>query len=193
MSGCKDVASVYPTRQDKHFQVVFGQKNPALVLKVDAGISEHAAHGNQFFIVYFQYVATLERVAQDFFGVEALTQVDVEDAERVGIIGHSVEEPVDGLPGNDTPLGQRTETYGTRLAGQSFEGLRVGNVIPGHSFFDVVTGHALGIEFHLNGSGGIGNGLYQAVKLLLAEVFENLGTQLVFAHGAHYTAFKAKL
>ena len=41
------------------------------------------------------------------------------------------------------PLGQRTETYGLRLAGQFCRLRREGNMVPSHVFPDVVAGDAL--------------------------------------------------
>ena len=53
----EDVAAIYATRQDQHLQIVFAKQYPAFVLKVDAGIAEHAADRHQFLVVYLEDVA----------------------------------------------------------------------------------------------------------------------------------------
>lgn len=58
----EDIAAVDATSQNEHLQVVFSEKNPAFVLKVDAGITEHTANGDKFLIVYFQNIAASHRV-----------------------------------------------------------------------------------------------------------------------------------
>ena len=52
------------------------------------------------------------------------------------------------------PLGQRTETYGLRLAGQFCRLRREGDMVPCHVFPDVVAGDALFVHFHLYASCG---------------------------------------
>lgn len=83
VTGGEDIASVDSAGQNEHSEVVFAQQNPAFVLKVNARITEHAADGDKLFVVYLQDIAALHRVAEDFFGVESLTEVDVEDNEAV--------------------------------------------------------------------------------------------------------------
>ncbi|CDB11952.1 unknown [Bacteroides sp. CAG:633] len=193
MTGREDVAAIDATGQDKHLQVVLGQQNPALVLQVDAGIAEHTAHGDQFLIINLQNVAAAERIAQNLFRIETLTQVDVEDAQRIGIVGHGVEKTVDGLARHDAALCQRAEADGTRLTGQSFEGLRVGDVVPSHAFLDVIAGHALGIQLYLDGTRGVRHGFDESVQLFLAEVLQNLCAQFVLAYSTHHAALQPEL
>ena len=72
------VAAVDAAGEDEHLQVVFAQKNPTFVVKVDVGITEYAAYGIKFLVIYLKNVAPLHRVAEYLSGVESLTQVDIE-------------------------------------------------------------------------------------------------------------------
>ena len=77
-SRSKHIAAVRAASKNKHFQIVFGKKNPALILQVYTRIAEYTADCHQFFIVYLQNVAAFERLAQYFFRVEVLTEVHKE-------------------------------------------------------------------------------------------------------------------
>ena len=64
----------------------------------------------------------------------------------------------------------RAEADGTRLTGQSFEGLRVGDVVPGHAFLDVIARYTLGVQLYLDGTRGVRHGFDKSVQLFLTEV-----------------------
>ena len=65
-TGREHVTAVDAAREDEHIQFVFANKQPALVFQIDARITEHTTDDNEFFIVDFQYVATLHhRLADD--------------------------------------------------------------------------------------------------------------------------------
>ena len=44
VAGGEDVTAVDAAGEYEHLEVVFAKKDPAFVLKVDSGVSEHAAH-----------------------------------------------------------------------------------------------------------------------------------------------------
>ena len=94
VAGGKDVAAVDTAGEYEHLQIVFSEQYPAFILKIDTGITEHTADSHEFLVVYLQDVASLHRVAEYFFVVESLTEIDVEDNESVIVIRHGVEEAV---------------------------------------------------------------------------------------------------
>ena len=100
----KDIASVRTASQDKHLQVVLRQQNPALVLKVYAGIAEDAADGHQLFIVNLEDVAAAHGLAQNLFRIKTLTEIDVEYLQMALHIWHHVEKTVDGGMAHRTAL-----------------------------------------------------------------------------------------
>ena len=94
------IAAVYTAGKDKHLQIVLAQEELAFVLQVDARIAEDAAYGNQFLIVDLEDVASLDALGDNLLGIEALTEIDIEDFEDSFFLRHVVEEAVDGVAGN---------------------------------------------------------------------------------------------
>ena len=84
--------------------MVFAQDEPAFVGHVEPRITKQAANGNQFFVVYLQDVASFERFEQQFFVIEVLTKVDIEDFKTVFWGG--IEEAVNGVSAHFVALGQ---------------------------------------------------------------------------------------
>ena len=66
------IATVDAASEDEHLEIVFAEKDPAFVLKVDAGISEHSAYSHKLLVIYFKDIATLHGVADDFLVEETL-------------------------------------------------------------------------------------------------------------------------
>ena len=154
------IAAVYTAGKDKHLQIVLAQEEPAFVLQVDARIAEDAAYGNQFLIVDLEDVASLDALGDNLLGIEALTEIDIEDFEDSFFLRHVVEEAVDGVAGNLVTLSQRAEAGCGAVLSQFFQGWGVRNVVPGCSLLDVVARNAVGIERNLNGACRVGYLIY---------------------------------
>ena len=73
--GGKHVRAVYTAGKHEHVKVVLANEQPAFVLHIQARIAEDATNGNQFFVVYLQYVALFERVSDNGFVVKVLPKV----------------------------------------------------------------------------------------------------------------------
>lgn len=56
-------------------------------------------------------------MAYQFLGIELHAQIDVEYAQ--GIVRYCSDELLDGFTRNGVALGERTETYGSGLAGKA--------------------------------------------------------------------------
>lgn len=193
VAGGEDVAAVDSAGQNEHSEVVFAQQNPAFVLKVDAGIAEHATDGDKFFIVDFQDIAALHRVAEDFFGVESLTEVDVEDNEIVGGLRHSVEKAVYRVARNNVALGERAEAYGAGLPGERFEARGVGNIVPGHVLLYIILRDAGWVYLDLDCACGVGNFLDQMIETFRGEILDNLSAEGIVADGTDHSARQPEL
>ena len=134
----KYITAVRSTSQDKHFQIVFGEQNPAFVLQVDARITEDAADGHQLFIVNFQNIATTHRFTKYLLGIESLPKVDVENLQLSLHIGHGIEKTVDGSAAYLAALRQRAETYGARVQSQALQFIGKGDIVPSNTFFYLI-------------------------------------------------------
>ena len=55
----EDVTAISAASEDEHVEVVLAQDEPALVLDVEAGITEHATDEHQFLVVNLQDIAAL--------------------------------------------------------------------------------------------------------------------------------------
>ena len=103
-AGSEDVAAVDTTGEHEHIQIVLAEDEPALVLNVQTGVAEEAAQRDELFIIYLQYIATLQTVADNLLGIEILAEIDVKDLETVA--GRVVEKLVDGITARSAALGQ---------------------------------------------------------------------------------------
>ena len=103
-AGGEDIAAVDTTGEHEHVQIVLAEDEPALVLNVQTGIAEEAAQRDELFIVYLQYIATLQTLADNLLGIEILAEIDVKDLESVA--GRVVEKLVDGITARSAALGQ---------------------------------------------------------------------------------------
>ena len=103
-AGGEDIAAVDTTGEHEHIQIVLAEDEPALVLNVQTGIAEEAAQRDELFIVYLQYIATLQTLADNLLGIEILAEIDIKDLETV--IGSAFEELVDGIAAYLVALGQ---------------------------------------------------------------------------------------
>lgn len=103
-AGSEDIAAVDTTGEHEHVQIVLAEDEPALVLNVQTGIAEEAAQRDELFIIYLQYIATLQTLADNLLGIEILAEIDVENLETVA--GSVVEKLVDGITARIAALGQ---------------------------------------------------------------------------------------
>ena len=133
------------------------------------------------------------RLAERFFGIEALTQVDVKDDQRVVGGGDSVEEAVDGSARNNRALGERAEADCACAFSYCFESGGVGDVVPSDVFFYIILGNPGFVEFDLDGAGRVGNGVDVTFDIAFVELFDDFFSETVFANGADNTAVETKL
>ncbi len=103
-AGSEDIAAVHTTGEHEHVQIVLAEDEPALVLNVQTGVAEEAAQRDELFIVYLQYIATLQTLADNLLGIEILAEIDIKDLETVA--GRVVEKLVDGITACSAALGQ---------------------------------------------------------------------------------------
>ena len=187
------VAAIDAAGEDEHLKIIFSEKDPALVLKVDAGISEHAAYRYQLLVVDLQNVAALHRVAEYLLGIETLTEVNVKYYEAVVIVRHSVEEAVYGIARYHVALGKGAEAYGLCILGKSFEPDGIGYIVPGHILLYFILGNAGGVNLYLHGACGVGHLGQELVEALGCEILHYLPAERVVAYGAHHTRGEAEL
>ena len=187
------ITAVYAAGKDEHLQIILAQEKPAFILQVDARITEDAAYGNQFFIVDFEDIASLDAIGDNFLIIESLTEIDVEDFEDFFSLRHVVEEAIDGVAGNLVALSQRTEAGCGTILCQLFQGWRVGDVVPGCSLLDVVARNAVGIERNLDGACRLGYLVYLIVEMVVVEFLLQFLAQLIIAHCADRTALESEL
>lgn len=193
VAALEDVAAVDAAGEDEQVEVVHLDELLALLFKVGAGEFEEAADDNELFVVYFEDVALAEGGFEDFLRVETLAEVDVEDLEGGVVGGHGVEEAVDGLARNVAALGERAPAYGAGLAGEGGELVGEGDVVPRHAFADFVLGHAVVVERHLDGAGGIRHAGDVELEAFAFEGVDGFLTELVVAHGGDNAAVEAQL
>ena len=77
--------------------------------------------------------------------------------------------------------------------GQGFKLRGEGDVVPGHILLDLVLGHTVGVEFHLNRSRGVGHGLNDVANILFVEMVNDFLAQFIVTYCADDITFEAKL
>lgn len=193
VAGCEHIAAVDAACENEHPEVVFAEKYPAFVLKVDSGVAEHTADYHEFLIVDFQNVAALHGVAENFLVVESLTKVHVKDRKSVVGAGHRVEKPVDGFARHHIALCERAEAHGLGVLGEGVELRSVGDIVPGYILLDFILRYACGVDFHLYGACGVGHFGDKMVEALGGEVFQEFLSEGIGADSAYHTARQAEL
>ena len=80
----EDITTLYTTSEDEHMKVEVIEHTTAGSLSREVIVTEHMLDDHEFFIVNLEHVAQMQRLFDDLFGVERLTEVDVKDSERIG-------------------------------------------------------------------------------------------------------------
>ncbi len=123
--------------------------------------------------------------------VGSSAEIDIEDDKRA--MGHGIDESVDCGTAYGTTLGERAETYGTRLTGKVFEGRGEGNGLPSDIVADIVGECAMGIEGYCDSARRIGDCGNAAAYGAGVELGDNLTTEVVGTYGTDDTRREAEL
>ena len=144
------------------------------------GDSSNSQDDGQFFLIELDDAGTSDGIGKDFFGVEGLAQIDVEDA-RGGRTG-GAQEFVDGASGSGRTLRQRTKTDGSGLRGKRAPLRGHLQRVPGSVVADFVVRLTLRVEedfYRASTVGGIGlekiGGQAELLKALLCFLAQRVG------------------
>ena len=100
----KDVTPVHTTSEDDQLQVVVLKQAAASLLNSHGGESEELGDDVQLLVVNLQNVAGKQAVVNEFFRIELLTKVDIEDPQAV--LGSMPQEFPDGVAAYFATLSQ---------------------------------------------------------------------------------------
>ena len=187
----KDIAAVHTTGEHEHVEIVLTEDEPALVLDVKTRITEETTYGNQFLIVDLQDITTLQTLTDHLLGIEVLTQVDVENLQAV--LGSIVEELIDRLAAYLVALSQRAPAYSSGIGSHLLDVVGEGDVVPCHTFLDVISRNTLCIELYLYGSCREVHTWHHILQLFLIQQAKRFITQYVFAHSTYGYRMQAML
>ena len=83
LSAREDITAVCSTSEDEHTKVEIIEHPTTSSLRREVVIAEHMLDNDEFFVVDFEHVTQMQGVLNNLFGIERLTEVDVEYAERI--------------------------------------------------------------------------------------------------------------
>ena len=112
-----------------------------------------------------------------------LPEVDVQDLQTV--LGCGIQKLRDRLPRHLIALCERSEAYGLACLGGFFDLRRIGDVVPGDTFADVIGGNPDFVERHLDGAGGVIDTRHDIMQPLPVKCLQRAVAQFVVAHCAH--------
>ena len=127
----EDVTAIDPAGQDQHPEVVQIEQGLTHAPEVGTGVAEQAADDDQFFIINLQHVALLHRLIEDLLGEKSLPEIHVKDDQGVLLLGHLIDEAVDGRARDAAPLCQRAEADCGGPLCESYEVGCKGDIVPG--------------------------------------------------------------
>ena len=108
-------------------------------------------------------------------------------------VRHGIEKTVYRNAADLIALRQRTEAYGARVQSQTFQLIRKRYIVPSHTLFYFITGHAHRIERHLHRARRIRHTFNLRTQTFLRKHFQYFITVGISAYRTDYAAVKAEL